>query len=173
MYGGPILIPKAKNRYSSTPSLAISLLVPVLEPQSPMTNVSSMRKAASNKEDFITLFDKGCGARSWYLSIGLRVEIFSSLQIRGLHEQPCESDGDRFRECAQILNQHKQSIGLVHTWCTSYSTLQYHFLKPGGQDIKPRSFPAMLQITRLCSGCPSCNQHETFLRGQSKRQHAW
>ena len=58
----------------------------------------------------------------------------------------------------------KESTGPVHTWSTSYSTSQYHFSKPSGQDIKPCSFSIMLQTTRLLLRMPS---HEPVLWRQS------
>ena len=92
------------------------------------------------------------------------MEIYSSLKTPpsvSSHVSPTEIPlGGALRSS----NRHKkESIGPVHTWITSYSTSQYRFSKPSGQDIKLCSFSIMLQTTRLCTGCLSCSQHEPIL----------
>ena len=95
-----------KSQYSFTPSLAIFLLVPVLESWSPMMNAASMQKTALSRAGLRRILSftmiRDAVHRVWYLSM----DPGGNLQLPAdapLCEQPCEPGRDPSRECTQIF----------------------------------------------------------------------
>ena len=67
-----------------------------------------------------------------------------------LYEQPCEPDGDPFRECTQIFEpaQEGEYWSNAHMEC-QLQHLAIPLLKPGGQDIKLHFLMITLQTIQL------------------------